>query len=67
MEQREEVDATSDAAALTRILDAVRAREAGLVAKLSAAFCEHDLAEAARLTTHLSYLFRLEQAVVHKL
>ena len=67
MEAREEVEATDDVDVLRGILAGVRAREAALVAKLSAAFRGGDLPEAARLTAHLSYLSRLDQAVTHKL
>lgn len=67
MEAREEVEETDDAGRLRALLETNRRAQAGLDARLAAAFHGNDLQGAAQLATKLTYLVRLEQEIVKKL
>jgi hypothetical protein len=67
MEAREEVDETEDPQRLRQLLDANHKRQRALVADLSAAFRLGDDEAALDLTNQLTYLARIEQAILHKL
>ncbi len=67
MEAREEVDDTDDPGRLAQLLARNRAKQEGLVGRLSAAFKAGDMAAAVGLTHQLQYVAKLEQEIVKKL
>lgn len=67
MEAREEVESTTDAQDLMRILNSNRVSQQEVLAELSSAFAECRLSSAVSAVTKLTYLVRLEEEVVLRL
>eukprot|EP00877_Chromochloris_zofingiensis_P006294 jgi/Chrzof1/1918/Cz10g26080.t1 len=66
MEAREEVESTNDPDKLHQLLTSNRTQQQALVVRLREAFKQADLQQAAELTTQLTYLDRLQQAILLK-
>lgn len=66
LEAREEVEEADDPQRLHELLRTNRAKQAAVVAQLSAAFKRGDVGSAAGLTTQLTYLAKLEVEIVNK-
>lgn len=67
MEAREEVEETEDGEKLQQMAVANQRGQDGLVAQLGDAFRRQDLQQAGRLTQQLTYLVRIQQAIMKKL
>jgi hypothetical protein len=67
MEAREQVEETEDAGHLCAMLDDNRGSQARVVQHLAEAFRGGAFADAVRLTTHLTYLAKLEHEIKSKL
>lgn len=67
MEAREEVEQTSDHAALHAMLDKCRQKQSGLFSKLNTCFEKGDTQTAKDLATELIYEDRLEESIKEKL
>jgi DnaJ-domain-containing protein 1 len=67
MEAREEVEGTDDPESLQRLSVANQRRQDALVQQIAGAFREGADQQAAALTQQLTYLVRIQQAIMHKL
>jgi hypothetical protein len=61
------VEETDDKLELHHLMQANQRQQQEVVAQLKEAFAADDTDRAARLTTHLTYLVRLGQAILEKI